>query len=124
MANETTPDPSAQFAEWVTQWERTVDEFSNKVMGTDEFSKSMNQMQGVQMEFQRNFGEMMARNLANLNMPSRDDVNKISEDLRSLDRRMAHIERSLGQLLKQGKNPGAKKKSGPARTRKPPAAAG
>ena len=79
MANETTPDPSAQFAEWVTQWERTVDEFSNKVMGTDEFSKSMNQMQGVQMEFQRNFGEMMARNLANLNMPSRDDVNKISD---------------------------------------------
>ena len=123
MANDKTPDPAVQFSEWVTQWERSFDEFSNKVMGTDEFSKSMNQMQGLQMQFQRGFGEMMARNLANLNMPSRDDVNKIGEDLRSLDRRMAHIERSLEKLLKLDNKTGSKKKSGPARTRKPPSAA-
>lgn len=118
MANETPPDPSAQFQEWVTQWERAVDEFSNKVMGTDEFSKSMNQMQGLQIEFQRRFGELMAQQLANFNMPSRDDVIRLSEDLRSIDRRLAHVERSLDKLV--AGQAGAPKKKGPARTKKPP----
>lgn len=122
MSKETPPDPSVQFQEWVTNWERAVDDFSNKVMGTDEFSKGINQMQSLQMEFQRNFGDLMARQLAALNMPSRDDVIRISEDLRSLDRRMAHVERSLDRLVNE-KTTGSIKKSGPKRTRKPPEAA-
>jgi len=118
MSNDAPPNPSMQFQEWVTQWERAVDEFSNKVMGTDEFSRSINQMQGLQLEFQKNFGEMMARQLANLNMPSRDDVIKISEDLRALDRRLAHIERTLNQLVTRSDTGSPRK--GPARTKKPP----
>ena len=120
MAKETPPDPSAQFQEWVTQWERAADEFSNKIMGTDEFSKSMNQMQSMQLELQRTFGEAMANQLANFNMPSRDDVLKIGEDMRALDRRLAHIERSLEKL--QVNTGPAPKKKGPARTKKPPSA--
>ena len=119
MSKDSTPDPSMQFQEWVTQWERAVDEFSNKVMGTDEFSKSLNQMQGLQLEFQRRFGEMMATHLSNLNMPSRDDVIKISEGLQGIDRRLAHVERSLQKLVNQGEGKTTKRKS-PSRTRKPP----
>ena len=113
------PDPSMQFQEWVTQWERAVDEFSNRMMGTDEFSRSLNQMQSLQLEFQRNFGDFMSKQLANLNMPSRDDVLMLSEDLRSIDRRLAHVERSLDKLLQKD---GTKRplRQGPARTRKPP----
>ncbi len=120
MTNDKTPDPSAQFQEWVAQWERAVDEFSNKVMGTDEFSQSMNRMQSLQVEFQKSFGEFMAKQLANLNMPSRDDVVRISEDLRNLDRRLAHIERLMTNLA-PGKKTTAAKKPRPKRTRKPPA---
>ena len=121
MAKETPPDPSAQFQEWVTQWERAADEFSNKIMGTDEFSKNMNQMQSMQLELQRTFGEAMANQLANFNMPSRDDVLKIGEDMRALDRRLAHIERSL-EKLQTNTGTAPKKKKGPARTKKPPSA--
>lgn len=118
MAADQNTDPSVQFQEWVTQWERAVDEFSNKMMGTDEFSKSMNQMQSLQLQFQQRFGEMMSRQLASLNMPSRDDVIRISEDLRSLDRRLSHIERSLDKLT--AKSDGRTKPKGPSRTKKPP----
>ena len=121
MANENTPpDLSAQFQEWVTQWERASDELSNRLMGTDEFSRAMNQMQGMQLEFQRVFGEAMARQLATFNMPSRDEILTLSEDVRNLDRRLARIERSLEKLEKN--TGGTKPKSGPARTKKPPSA--
>lgn len=120
MSKDTPPDPSVQFQEWITQWERAADEFSNKIMGTDEFSKSLNQMQSMQIEFQRRFGELMAKQLATLNMPSRDDVLRISEDLRNIDRRLSELERTLGRLVDQGSS-GAARKKAPARTRKPPA---
>lgn len=121
MVDKRPPDPSQQFQEWVTNWERAFDEFSNKLTGTDEFSRSMNQMQSMQMDLQRQFGELMARQLAAFNMPSRDDVLTLSEDIRDLDRRIAGIERALGSLLHN--EPTQEKKSGPPRTRKPPSAA-
>ena len=120
MAGDT-PDPSVQFQEWVTQWERAVDEFSNKVMGTDEFSRSLNQMQGLQLEFQRRFAELMAKQLNNLNMPSRDDIIGLSEDLRNIDRRLAQVERSLSQLVSQSDG-GRSASRSPSRTRQPPSA--
>ena len=61
-----------------------------------------------------------AKQLATLNMPSRDDVLRISEDLRNIDRRLSQLERTLGRLVDQGSGTAAGKKS-PARTRKPPA---
>ncbi len=120
MAEDKSVDPSVQFQEWVTQWERAVDEFSNRVMGTDEFSKSMNQMQSLQIEFQKQFGELMGRQLASFNMPSRDDIIELSEDIRSLDRRMAHVERHLEKLVAGAKQGSSGRPKGPARTKKPP----
>ena len=35
MANDNTKDPAAVFQDWVTQWERAADQFSNQFMGTD-----------------------------------------------------------------------------------------
>jgi BMFP domain-containing protein YqiC len=124
MANDNSTDPNLQFQEWITQWERSVDEFSNKIMGTDEFSRSMNQMQGLQLEFQKRFGEMMARQLASLNMPSRDDIIRVSEDLRNLDRRMAHVERHLEKLVADGAGSKSPRKKSPARTKKAPSTEG
>ena len=92
MANDNTKDPAAVFQDWVTQWERAADQFSNQFMGTDEFSKSMNQMQNLQLEFQKGFGELMAKQLANFNLPSREDVLQLSEDVRDINRRLGRIE--------------------------------
>lgn len=119
MANDKTPDPSRQFSEWVTQWERAFDEYSNRLMGTEEFSKGMNQFQNMQMEFQKNFNRAMAQQLANFNIPSRDEVLKISEALATVDRRLSRMEKALDKLAGGAPATPAKKKS-PARTRKPP----
>ena len=86
------------FQDWVTQWERAADQFSNQFMGTDEFSKSMNQMQNLQLEFQKGFGELMAKQLANFNLPSREDVLQLSEDVRDINRRLGRIETSIRKL--------------------------
>ncbi len=121
MAKDTPPDPGEAFREWVTQWERNFDKFSNQLMGTDEFSRMLNQMQNLQLEFQRNFGELMAKQLASLNMPSREEVLKISEDLQRLDRRIERIESSLRTLAQNSEASGSSAtKKRPARTRKPP----
>ncbi|XOV86160.1 MAG: poly(R)-hydroxyalkanoic acid synthase subunit PhaE [Pseudomonadota bacterium] len=119
MAQDKPTDPSAMFQEWVTQWERTVDKFSNQFMGTEDFSRSLNQMQNLQLEFQRAFGEQMARQLAAFNMPSRDDVLQLSEDVRELDRRIARMEATLNKLLPAGANEAGVRRRSPPRTRKP-----
>lgn len=115
-------DPSAMFADWVNQWERAVDKFSNDVMSTDEFSRSMNQMQKMQLDFQRVFGEAMARQLANFNMPSRDDILELSENVRELDRRVARVETLLRGMQPGGDNQASVRRKSPPRTKQPPAA--
>lgn len=124
MAEDNRPDPSAVFQEWVTQWERAFDKFSNDVMGTDEFSRSMNQMQSLQLELQRAFGEQMARQLAAFNMPSRDDVMDLAETVRDIDRRLARIETVLRKMEPAGDNEMGGRRPSPPRTKKPPQSAG
>ncbi len=120
MPSETPKDPAQMFQEWVTNWERATDNFSNKLMGTDEFSKYLNKMQGAQLEFQKGFGELMTRQLANLNMPSRDDVLRLSEEVRGLDRRMARMEASLQKLTEVSGDSSGQMRAMPPRTKKAP----
>jgi hypothetical protein len=112
--------PSATFNDWVSQWERTVDKFSNQFMGTSEFSQSINLMQNMQLEYQRAFGEQMAKQLANFNMPSRDDILELSEVMRDIDRRMARMETAINKLEKGQARGANKKPTAPPRTKRPP----
>lgn len=118
MADKT-PPPMQDFSELVTQWERTFNELSNQVMGTDEFSKGINQWQKAQLEFQKNFSQAMAQQLANFNMPSRDDVITVSEQLRDIEARLNRIEKALIKTNVTFEEMSVKKPS-PKRTRKPP----
>ena len=119
MANEKPKDPSAIFNEWVTQWERNFDSFANKVMGTEGFSQAMNETQKAQLKMQGMFAQFMTEQLANMNMPTRDDVLRLGEAITAVDRRLERIEEKLAL---QGKKKSSKKK--PARTKKPAADAG
>ena len=125
MADEKQPnlDPSAQFQDYVNQWERSVDQFFNQMMGTEQFSQSMNQMQQLQLQMQQQFKDVMANQLINFNMPSRDDILEIQENLRAIDNRMARIEERLSAAV--GRNePGNMPRKSPPRTRKPPSKEG
>lgn len=120
MADDKQPvDPSAQFQEFVSNWERSVDQFFNQMMGTEQFSQSMNEMQKLQLEFQKSFRDAMAAQLLNMNMPSRDDIMQIAEDVRQLDFRLARIEDKLNAV--SGNNEPKSHRRSPPRTKTPPA---
>ena len=116
MADKQT-DPAEAFAKLVSDWERNFDSIANKIMGTDEFSQSMNQFQNLQLAMQKRFNEAMAQHLLNLNMPSRDDILRLGESIRAVEKRLASIETTLAKKKKKTDKTGGKK---PPRTKLPP----
>ncbi len=114
-------DPADAFRNLVTEWERGFDKLANRFMGTDEFSRSMNQMQSMQLSMQKAFSESMANQLSAFNLPSRDDVLRLGESVRVVEARVAHIEEMLVTLTGAGS---AAKSKGPPRTKQPPSLEG
>lgn len=121
MANDGPPDPAATFRELVTQWERNFNSLANQVMGTESFTRLMQEMQRMQLAVQQATSEAMGRRLASMNMPTREDVIRVAERLGDVERRLARIESSLDG---KGDNAAAPASAQPARrprTRQPPA---
>ncbi len=110
------PDPTEIFRNLVTEWERGFDSLANRIMGTEEFSGSMNQLQSLQLSMQKAFNEFMAQQLSTFNLPSREDVLRLGENLGALAQRVAHIEELLVEL--SGEKAAPVRRS-PPRTRQP-----
>lgn len=119
MAKDSPPDPAAQFRELVTQWERNINAFANQVMGTESFSRLMQESQRLQLALQQATSEAMGRRLAAMNMPTREDVIRVAEKLADVERRLGHIEASLEGNAAIA--PGDASRGAPPRTRQPPA---
>lgn len=117
-----TTDPMEKFRELVTEWERGFDTLANRIMGTDEFSKTMNQLQSLQLTMQKAFAEAMAKHLANVNLPSRDDVLRVGQAVHDVDMRLARMELKLEEVARAAGVESSKPKKGPPRTRQPPGA--
>ncbi len=114
MSEKPQIDLEASFREMVTQWERNFDAFANQFMGTESFSKSMNQAQDAQLKAQQAFRNWVSHNLEAMHLPSRDDILRIGEAVHRLDRRLARIEEHLAPPDTQVQ------KKGPPRTKQPP----
>lgn len=131
MSNKTS-DPGEAFRNLITEWERGFDAMANRIMGTDEFSRGMHQLQDLQLGMQKRFTEAMAQQLSTLNIPSRDDVLRLGDSVRALDKRLANIEEILARQAADkkskkaaepdGPQPGSGevRRVGPPRTRLPP----
>ena len=123
------PDPAENFRNLVNEWERGFDAMANRFMGTEEFSRSMNQLQDLQLTMQKRFNEAMAEQLSHFNIPSRDDILQLGEAVHALDKRVARVESMLAKQAakdakkkkKKGKDDPAAR-SGPPRTKQPPSA--
>jgi hypothetical protein len=113
-----------RFRELLTEWERGFDSLANRFMGTDEFSRAMNQFQNMQLSMQKAFAEVMARNLANVNVPSRDDVLRLGEAVHEVDMRLARMEQRLDEVAQAAGVVAQRPQKGPPRTRKPPGPSG
>jgi len=120
MSQKTT-DPADTFRNLITDFERSFDGLANQFMGTGEFSSAMNQLQSMQLKMQKAFSETMAAHLATFNLPSRDDVQRLGENVHSMEQRIAHIEELL---VKQSPEKSDFSPKGPPRTRQPPGVKG
>jgi len=119
MASNGPPDPAATFRELVTTWERNVNSLANQVMGTESFSRLMQEMQRMQLALQQATSEAMGRRLAAMNMPTREDIIRLAEKLGEVERRLGRIEASLegdATVVHDEPSRGAR-----PRTRQPPA---
>lgn len=119
------PDPAETFRNLVTEWERGFDAMANRLMGTEEFSRSMNQLQDLQLSMQKRFNEAMAEQLSHFNIPSRDDILRLGEAVHALDKRVARVESMLTKKAKKKKkkdDAGKAGTGGPPRTKLPPSA--
>jgi type II secretory pathway component PulF len=119
MADKSASDPLALWRGMVSQWEKNVNELANKNMATDQFSGSMNQMLNAMLQGQQSMGEVMARYLASLNLPSRSDLLSLGEQLGAIETQLSHI----AQLLeRQNGSQVATSVKTPPRTKRPPPA--
>ena len=116
-----TPDPFAQWRDWLTQSERQWNSFLNDVMSTDQFSEGMGRMMDMQLTMQKNLNETMGQYFAALNMPSRTDVLSLGNRLTEIEERLTGIEDALRALMPEAKRAEpATPTVMPPRTKKPP----
>ena len=119
MSKQTPSDPAEAFRELLTQWERGFDSLANSIMGTEGFSRSMNQVQDAQLGAQKAFRDFVTQNLTMANMPTRDDLLRVAESVQDLDKRMARIEALLEDITPAATRAKPRTPKGPPRTRKP-----
>ena len=120
MTNKFSPlDPMAMWRELTAQWEKSTNEFANETMASDPFRQGMHGGMNASLTAQKALGDLMARYLAMLNLPTRADLQVLGEQLQRIDDHLARIARAVegGPAYSAAATPG------PRRTRQPPKAA-
>jgi hypothetical protein len=95
--------------------EDRINTIGRAVLGNENFGKVMNSAVTTTTRVQRGFSDRMAKQLHFYNMPSQDDVVRLSEQCARIEERVVRIEAAILQLIGQS----ATQKSGPPRTRRP-----
>lgn len=109
-------DPLRAWQDLVQQWEIGVNEWSGKMTESDQFSAMMGQATKMNLVAQKAWAEKMETMLQALNLPSKSQIEALSE---RLDRIEDNVER-IRIALDAGSSPVAKPaKPEPRRTRKP-----
>jgi hypothetical protein len=96
------------------QWESQTNAALGKVTGEEAFSREMHRNMAVGLKLQAAFNEAVEKALSTLNLPSRDDIARLSEQIRVLE---AKID-TLTPAKPNGEAPSPKART--ARTRRPP----
>lgn len=120
MTQSSSPlDPMAIWRELTAQWEKSTNAFANEAMASDPFRQGMHGGMNASLGAQKALGDLMARLLTMLNLPTRADLQALSEQLQHIDDHLARIAR---QLEDGGAAP-APQSSAPKRTKQPPSMA-
>jgi hypothetical protein len=120
VAEPSSKDPTAAWQDLVAQWEKNLNALANRTMGSDEFSKSINQAMSLSAGMQSSLGELVGRYLASLNLPSRTEMTSIGERLQAIEDRLERIHALLQRLAGVAESDAASVSAKPPRTKRPP----
>lgn len=118
-------NPVRLWREWFVKSEKAWSQSLTDMMGDERFSKGMGRYMQEALHTHRMFSESMAQYLANLNLPSRQDILDLGDRLGQVEDALAAVQVELREVrtrLAQGVNvvPAATATRRPARTRRPP----
>jgi hypothetical protein len=118
-------DPMAMWRELTAQWEKSTNEFANETMASDPFRQGMHGGMNASLTAQKALGDLMARYLTLLNLPTRADIQALGEQLQSIDDHLANISRAMegGGSRSPAASAATHAPPQPRRTRQPPQAA-
>lgn len=99
MAEEkpSTFDPFTAWRDWLSQFERQVNAFFNERMATDGYNRFMAQMNQLFLDSQKTMGDMVARSMSSLNLPTRGDWDAISQRVATVEERLRALESCVGR---------------------------
>lgn len=107
-------DPMTMLRDVVNQWEKLANEYGSQFLARPEAAQAMHSATAAGLQVQNAVQEAMAKVLAAANMPSKVEVETLSQRLTSIEGSLARIEAALasGNAVHQSK-------SKPTRGRKP-----
>jgi len=119
-------DPADVWRTLLGEMEKGFNNFANQAMGSQEFSRLMNQAGGASFGAQKQLGDLMERYLSHMNLPSRAQLVNMGERLQAIEGQLNEIKAMLsrGGADSQAPSGGLAPPPKPPRTRLPPSAAG
>ncbi len=126
MAETTTENPLDTWRQFITDSERQWNGFFKEVLGTDTFSSAMNTWVEASLTIQRMVADNLERYYTAFNIPSHGDLVALAERMKAVEETLARIEAAV---LKGAPKTAARRARPqpavkPARTKRPPVAAG
>ena len=120
MAERSMLDPFGLWAELAAIVEKVGNEAGQRGMKSAEFSALMNKALAGSITARKAIHEAMRRYLEVMNLPSRDDITALGEQLRAVEDRLVDMSAVLERLDPNGGAGGRAAPPIPPRTRKPP----
>jgi hypothetical protein len=98
MSDDDQMNPVRLWREWFVKSEKAWSQAMTDVMGDERFSKGMGRYMQEALHTHRMFSESMAQYLANLNLPSRQDILDLSDRMGQVEDALASVQVELREL--------------------------
>lgn len=118
MSNDKMNDPFAAWQKFMSESEDQLNKTMNQYMSMPQYGETANVFMKAMAKYQQTVSEAGRKYLTSVNLPSRDDIVSVGEQLRVIDDRLTRIEHLLANADLQSAPP-TEEVPRPKRTRKP-----
>lgn len=125
MVNQSN-DPAEIWRTLLAEMEKGYNAFANQAMGSQEFSRVMNQAGNASFGLQKTLGDLMEKYLTSMNLPSRAQMVSMGERLQNIENQLNEIKALLYRTHGEtnAAPAGIASLPKPPRTKLPPSTAG